>query len=61
MTGEVICGGEREKRGANPGGWRAGGGGGRGVGRAGREEQDIRGGGVLTEFELIRQQNLSLV
>lgn len=52
MTGEVICGGEREKRGANPGG---------GAGRAGREEQDVRGGGVLTEFELIRQQNLSLV
>lgn len=26
-----------------------------------REEQDVRGGGVLTEFELIRQQNLSAV
>lgn len=33
VTGEVICGGEREER----------------------------GGGVLTEFELIRQQNLSAV
>lgn len=28
---------------------------------ADREEQAIRGGGVLTEFELIRQQNSSPV
>lgn len=51
--------GVREKREERTRG--GGGRGGRGLGRAGREEQDIRGGGVLTEFELIRQQNLSLV
>lgn len=43
MTSKVICGSGRKKRGNE----------------ADREEQAIRGGGVLTEFELIRQQNSS--
>lgn len=48
MTGELTCGSEREER------------------EESRrlidgEEQDITGGGVLSEFELIRQQNSSPV
>lgn len=51
MTGKVICGIEKEERGA----------GGKRKADRQREEQDIRGGGVLSEFELIRQHYSSPV
>lgn len=51
MTGELICGSEREREKRMRKSRRL----------IDREAQDITGGGVLSEFELIRQQNSSPV